>query len=45
LEAIGKVGLKVNTEKTKYVFVSCHQNVEQNYSLLTADKSFENVQN
>jgi hypothetical protein len=32
-----------NTEKTKYVFMSHYENEEQNYSLLIANKSFENV--
>jgi hypothetical protein len=37
------VGLEVNTEKSKYIVMSRHQNVEQSHSLLTAIKSFENV--
>jgi hypothetical protein len=43
LEAGRKVGLEVNTEKTKYMVVSHHQNVGQNHNLLIANKSFENV--
>jgi hypothetical protein len=43
LEANREVGLEVNTEKTKYKVVSCHQNVGQNHNLLTANKSFESV--
>jgi hypothetical protein len=43
LEASRKVRLEVNTEKGKYMVVSCHQNVGQNYGLLTADKAFEDV--
>jgi hypothetical protein len=43
LDASRAVGLEVNPEKTKYMVVSCHQNVEQNRNLLTANKSFENV--
>jgi hypothetical protein len=43
LEASREVGLEVNTEKTVYMVVSCHQNVGQNHYLLNANKSFENV--
>jgi hypothetical protein len=43
LEARRMVGLEVNREKTKYMAVSCHQNVGQNCNLLTANKSWENV--
>jgi hypothetical protein len=43
LEASGEVGLEVNTQKTKHIVVSLHQNVGQDHSLLTANKSFENV--
>jgi len=37
LEASREVGLEVNTEKTKYVVMSHHQNAGQNHNLLTAD--------
>jgi hypothetical protein len=37
------VGLEVNTEKTKYMFMSRHQNVGKNHSLVIGNKSFENV--
>jgi len=43
LEPSRDVDLEVNTEKTKYMVVSCHQNVEQNHNLLIANKSFENI--
>jgi hypothetical protein len=43
LEASREVGLEENTEKTKYMVVSCHQNARQNQNLLIANKSFENV--
>jgi hypothetical protein len=33
----------VNTEKTKYMVVSCDCNVGQNHNLPVANKSFENV--
>jgi hypothetical protein len=42
-EANGEVGLEVNTEKTKYMVVSYHQNVQQNHTLLITNKSSENV--
>jgi len=38
-----EVGLKVNTEKTKYVTMSYHQNAGRNHNLAIASKSFENV--
>jgi hypothetical protein len=43
LEASRVVGQEVNTEKTKYMVVSCHQNVQQNQGLLIANKYFENM--
>jgi hypothetical protein len=43
LEARREVGIEVNTKKTKYMVMSCHQNVGQNHSLLTVNKSSENV--
>jgi len=42
-EAGKEVGLEVNTEKTKYMFVSHKQNVGQNHNLLIGNESFENV--
>jgi len=36
-------GLEVNTEKTKCMIISHHQNAGQNHTLLVANKSFENV--
>jgi hypothetical protein len=38
-----EVGLEVNTEKTKYMLLSCHQNAGQNYDIKIADRCFENV--
>jgi hypothetical protein len=38
LETSRKVGLEVNTEKTKYMIAFCHQYVGQNHSLLVAKK-------
>jgi len=34
LEARRKVGLEVNTEKTKYMVVSRHQNATQNHNIV-----------
>jgi hypothetical protein len=43
LESSREVGLEVNAEKTKYMVMSCHQNVGQNRNLLIANKSFKSV--
>jgi hypothetical protein len=43
LKASRKDDLEVNTEKTKYMIGSCHQNGGQNRNLLIANKSFENT--
>jgi len=43
LEVSREVGLEVNTEKTKYMVVSRHQNVGQNHNLLIANRYFKNV--
>jgi hypothetical protein len=37
------VGLEVNTEETKYMLVSRHQNAGQNSNIKIANRSFENV--
>jgi hypothetical protein len=42
-DANKEVGLKVNTEKTKYMLLSCHQNVKENHNIKIANRSFENV--
>jgi hypothetical protein len=36
--------LEVDTEKTKYMFMSHHQNADHNFKLKIANRSFENVQ-
>jgi hypothetical protein len=36
-------GLEVNSEKTKYMLLSYHQNAGQNNDIKTANRSFENV--
>jgi hypothetical protein len=38
-----KVGLEINVEKTKYMLLSRHQNVGQNWDIKIANRSFENV--
>jgi hypothetical protein len=45
LESSREVGLEVNTENSKYMVMSRHQNVGQNYNLLIANKSFQTVAN
>jgi hypothetical protein len=36
-------GLEVNTEKTKYMLLSHHQNAGQSYDINIANRCFENV--
>jgi hypothetical protein len=43
LEASRDIGLEINTEKTKYVIMSCHPNSGQNQNIRIANKLFENV--
>jgi hypothetical protein len=43
IDANKKVGLEVNTEKTKYMLLLCHQNAGQNHTMKTDNRSFENV--
>jgi hypothetical protein len=38
-----EVGLEVNTEKTKYMLLSRHQNAWQSYDIKKANRCFENV--
>jgi hypothetical protein len=42
-DASKAAGLELDTEKTKYMFVSCHQNAGHNYKLKIANRPFENV--
>jgi hypothetical protein len=44
LEARREDGVEVNTEKTRYMVVSRHQNVGQSHNLQIANKSHENVE-
>jgi hypothetical protein len=38
-----EVGLEINVEKTKYMLLSCRQNVGQNRDIKIENKLFENV--
>jgi hypothetical protein len=38
-----EVGLEVNATKTKYTFISHHQNVVQNHNIKIVNRSFQNV--
>jgi hypothetical protein len=43
IDAIKEVGLEVNREKTKYIFMSRQQNARQNSNMKIADRYFDNV--
>jgi hypothetical protein len=43
IKASNEVGLEVNTEKTKYMLLSRHQNAVRNHDIKIADRCFENV--
>jgi hypothetical protein len=43
LYASKEIGLEVNSEKTKYMFTSCHQTAGQSNYIRVANKSFEKV--
>jgi ribosomal protein S2 len=43
IDASKEVGLKVNTEKTKYMLLSRHQNAGQSYNIEIANRCFDNV--
>jgi hypothetical protein len=43
LNASKEIGLEVNSEKTKYIFMSCHQTAGQNNYIRVANKFFERV--
>jgi hypothetical protein len=43
LDASKEVGLEVNTEKTKYMLLSRHQNARQNHDIKIGNRCFENV--
>jgi hypothetical protein len=42
-ETLTEVCLEINVEKTKYMFLSRHQNVGQNLGIKIVNRSFENV--
>jgi len=43
LQASREVGLEVNTQKTKYMVISGHQNAGQSFNLLIANQDFKNI--
>jgi hypothetical protein len=43
LEASRDIGLEINTEKTKYMIMSCHPNSGQSQNIRIANELFENV--
>jgi hypothetical protein len=43
LDATKETGLEVNSEKTKYMFMSRHQTAGQSNDIRVANKSFEKV--
>jgi hypothetical protein len=43
IDAIKEVDLEINAEKTKYMLLSCHQNVDQIRDIKMANRSFENM--
>jgi hypothetical protein len=45
LDASTEADLQVNTKKTKYMFISCHQTTGQNHYTRVTNKSFEKVAN
>jgi hypothetical protein len=43
IDASKEVGLEANTEKTKYMLLSHHQDAGQNHDIKIANRCFENV--
>jgi hypothetical protein len=43
LDASKEVGLEINTQKSKCMLLSHHQNAETNYDIKIVNRSFENV--
>jgi ribosomal protein S2 len=43
IDASKEVGLEANTEKTKYMLLSRHQNAGQSHDIKITNKCFENV--
>ena len=44
IKASKDIGLEVNSEKTKYIITSPHQNLIQNQNIVIGNLSFENVE-
>ena len=44
IKASKDIGLEVNTEKTKYMITSRHQNLIQNQNIVIGNLSFENLE-
>jgi hypothetical protein len=44
IDAGKEVGLEVNTEKTKYMLLSRHQNAGQNHGIKIGNRCFGNVE-
>lgn len=44
-EEISSIFIEINTEKTKNVFMSHHQNSGKNYNIKVTNKSLENMVN
>jgi hypothetical protein len=42
IDASKEIGLEINVEKIKYMLVSRHQNVGQNWDIKISNRSFEN---
>jgi hypothetical protein len=43
IDSSKEVGVEVNAEKTKYIFLSHHENAGQNHDINVASRCFENV--
>jgi hypothetical protein len=43
INANKKVDLERNVEKTKYILLTCHQNVDRNRNIEIGNRSFGNV--
>jgi hypothetical protein len=43
IDASKEIGLEVNTEKTKYILLSCQRKAGQNYDINISNRRFENV--
>jgi hypothetical protein len=43
LESSRDIGLQINTEKTKYMIMSCHLNSEQNQNIRIGNELFEDL--